>query len=297
MMRSILFSLIAVTILFSCNKIDYKKTSSGLLYKIYPGKGKDSLAQLGNVVKFHFTRKLNDSVLHTSYGKMASYYPITPDIKNSYSPLEVLSLMRNGDSAVTVELLDTLLNRKVPGLPPMAKRGDRITTTIKIIEVFRTDSLARKDFTAADEIERPKREKEMRDLGMKEVKDYLAAKNIKAEETGTGTFVTISEQGTGEQILLGKYVQIKYTGRALNTEKEFQSSVYAFQLGTDPVVQGWVEGLLLFKKGGKGTIYIPGFLAYGQRPGPGGTPFEALIFDIEVLDVSDKPIAQELPKK
>jgi len=290
MIRAISLFLFLSVMAFSlsCNKIDYKKTSSGLLYKIYPGKGKDSVAQLGNVVKFHFTRKLNDSVLHSSYGKMPSFFPISPGITNSYSPLEVLPMMRNGDSAITVELVDTLLNRKVDGLPPSAKRGDRITTTIKILEVFRTDSVARADFNKEDEIDKPRREGDQK----KEVTDYLAKNKIQAQETGTGTYVQIIEKGTGEPLANGKYVQVKYAGRLLKTDAPFQSSVYAFQLGTQSAIKGWDEGLLLFNQGGKGVLYIPGYLAYGQRPGPGNTPNEALIFDVEVLQVSDKPIPQ-----
>jgi FKBP-type peptidyl-prolyl cis-trans isomerase FkpA len=50
-------------------------------------------------------------------------------------------------------------------------------------------------------------------------------------------------------------------------------------------------GLPLFKKGGKGTLYVPGALAYGRYP-PQNSPFkanQALVFDIEVVDVSDTP--------
>ena len=59
------------------------------------------------------------------------------------------------------------------------------------------------------------------------------------------------------------------------------------------LIRGWNEGLVLFKKGGKGTLYIPGFLAYGADPnGPARKPFAPLIFDVEILEVSDKPISQ-----
>ena len=69
------------------------------------------------------------------------------------------------------------------------------------------------------------------------------------------------------------------------------SSKPAFKLiiGSHQVIQGWDEGLRFFKKGGRGTLYVPGFLAYGPQPGPGGKPFEALEFDIELVDVTDAP--------
>jgi FKBP-type peptidyl-prolyl cis-trans isomerase len=50
------------------------------------------------------------------------------------------------------------------------------------------------------------------------------------------------------------------------------------------VIEGWDEGLKLFKAGGKGTLYIPGFLAYGKNANPPFKSFEALTFDVEVLN-------------
>lgn len=58
----------------------------------------------------------------------------------------------------------------------------------------------------------------------------------------------------------------------------------SFQLNR--VVAGWTEGLKLIGKGGKITLWIPYNLAYGER-GAGGViaPYEALRFDIELLDI------------
>ena len=49
--------------------------------------------------------------------------------------------------------------------------------------------------------------------------------------------------------------------------------------------EGWHDGIPLFNKGGKGILYIPGSLAYGQD-GPAG-PCATLVFDVEILNVSD----------
>jgi hypothetical protein len=48
------------------------------------------------------------------------------------------------------------------------------------------------------------------------------------------------------------------------TDTLFQASEYIFPLGQREVVQGWDDGLLLFNEGGKGTLYIPAYLAYGK---------------------------------
>jgi FKBP-type peptidyl-prolyl cis-trans isomerase FkpA len=61
------------------------------------------------------------------------------------------------------------------------------------------------------------------------------------------------------------------------------------------VIPGWDDGLKVFKKGGKGTLYIPAFMAYDAQPGPGRKPFENLMFDVEIVDVTDAPAAAATP--
>jgi FKBP-type peptidyl-prolyl cis-trans isomerase len=97
------------------------------------------------------------------------------------------------------------------------------------------------------------------------------------------------------QAAAGKKIAVKYTGKLFPSGKQFESNMdgsrppYELVLGTGAVIPGWDEGLAYFKKGGKGTLYIPFFQAYGDRPGPGQKPHESLIFDVEVVDVQDAP--------
>jgi FKBP-type peptidyl-prolyl cis-trans isomerase FkpA len=311
----------AVAVTLGCNKISYRKTKSGLVYKIFPSDSKDSLLKNGQIIKYNATYKLNDdSLLYTTYGK-APQYAIVQSETSPYDSKEIFPMMKKGDSAVTVQLIDTLLKKGVQ-LPFTPKKGDKIVTTFHIIEVFNTDSIARADYDKEMEKDKPRQMKEQQEQMAKMEKDakeqqakedieleksgeiakeiqtmeaYLANKKISAQKTGKGTFVHIESQGTGPAAAEGSYVNVKYTGKHLETDSTFQSNSYAFQLGKDPVVRGWTEGLKLFKQGGKGTLFIPGFLAYGKNP-PAGSPFkpfEPLKFDIELLEVSDKPINQK----
>jgi FKBP-type peptidyl-prolyl cis-trans isomerase len=310
---------IAILIAASCDKMTYKKTKSGLAYKIFPSKGKDSLMKLGDIVKFNYTIMYNDSLMDrfNSYGKMPGYVKVQPFEKPTYDFQELLPLMRKGDSAVTVQMTDTLMKLQSPLLPPNPKKGGRLTMTVKIVDVFKADSVAMVDFNKELEKDRPRQEEEQRKemarmqkeqeeqrikeeqeleksgeiaKELREMEQYLAARKITAQKTGKGTYVLIKEQGTGAAAANNKYVNVRYTGRILTTDSVFQSNSYAFQLGKGAVIRGWDEGLLLFKQGGKGTLFIPGFLAYGKNPGPGSKPFEALVFDVELLEVSDSAI-------
>ena len=51
------------------------------------------------------------------------------------------------------------------------------------------------------------------------------------------------------------------------------------------VIQGWKEGIPIFKEGGKGTLFIPCNLGYGERQSGQIPPSSVLIFDIELVDV------------
>ncbi len=311
---TMIVALMLSLIMVSCSDMGYKKTKSGLVYKIIPGGGKDSVAKVNNIVKFNFIRKINDSLIYSSYGKMPGFTVLNADPSISYSPLEVMFEMRKGDSAVTIEIFDTLIKKGMQAQLPFAKKGDRIKTYMKIIEVFKSDSVAKADFDAEMAKDKPRQEQEMKETQAKEaakmkeqqakdleelkksgelakqekeIEDYLAAKKITAAKAPGGTYYIMKEKGTGEPTEIGKFITVKYAGRILATDSLFEANQYIFPLGQSAVIAGWDDAIALFNKGGKGTLYIPGYLAYGKRPGPGGKPNEALTFDIEVLNVSN----------
>lgn len=315
----------AVVIIVSCGKVSYKKTSSGLVYKLFPSSGKDSLLRDGQIAKVEATAKLNDSTFFSSYGRVPVYIRIQ-SLKTNYDLLEILLMMKKGDSAVCVQVADSLI-KKGQQLPENTKKGDRITTTLKIVEVFTNDSIAQADYNMAMEKDRPnqvklqeeqmaKMRQEMKEQTDKElaeleksgemakqdkvVQDYLSSRKINAQKTGRGTYVEIKNQGSTPLAADGKYVTVEYKGRIMRNDSSFESGTYPLQLGQGQVIQGWEEGLKLFGKGGVGTIYIPGYRAYGKNPRP-DSPFkqdEALIFDVTIRDITDTMprMPQEQPK-
>ncbi len=299
--------LIAAVTIFSCkNSADYQKTKSGLLYKIY-GDSKDSAARDGNILKFNYIIKISstDSVLNTTYDKSPQYAQVQPAPEDAYSPVELFGKLHKGDSLVIIQLVDTLLKKSQGNLPPFLKKGDKIVMAFKVINVFKSSDEAKADRVAETEKEKIKLDKEVEADLVKQNKDmeaYLAKNNITAQKTGKGTYVVIKDPGTGLQADSGKYATVRYAGRTLRDNKEFENTMdpkkqpYTFMVGVQEAMPGWDEGLKLFKKGGKGTLYIPGALAYGKHPRP-GSPFQvddAMIFDIEIVDVSETaPVQQQ----
>lgn len=301
--RIFAMALACVAILSACSNTSYKKTSSGLMYKII-STGKAPQVKIGEILKVQYVQKINDSILFDSYGKMPAYAKVDSSVGQQYNPSEIFHLLHKGDSAVVVQFVDSLMKTNPMGLPPYMKKGDKLTISFKVLEVFANDDLARADGEKEMELEKVRVEKEGAAKIIeqaKEMESYLADKKINAQKTGKGTFVEIKSQGTGAQADSGKYVSVRYTGKLFETGKEFENNVeggkppFSFVLGTHQVIQGWDEGLKLLKKGAKATLYIPGALAYGPRPGPGGAPYESLIFDVELVDVSDSAPAQQHP--
>jgi len=311
---SVLIFLAAMILAMTgCSNLDYKKTKTGLLYKIISsGNSKNPVAKENNYLKYNFVSKLNDSVLYSSYGKMPGYFKVGSAKGAEYSPVEIFGMLKKGDSVITVSMIDTLMKRGMGNqIPPGAKKGDRMIISFKVLDVFTNDSAIQKDYSAEMEKDRPRQEKDMQqqmasqrkqmkemraqqeeesrksgevDRELKNMESYLASKKITAQQTGKGTFVVIKQQGTGIAVNDQDTVTVKYTGRILANDSVFQASTYTFPLGEGAVIEGWDEGIKLFKVGGKGTIYIPGFLAYGANARPPFKAFEALIFDVEVLN-------------
>ena len=298
MKYSYYLSLVAVAALVlsaGCNSIDFKRTKTGLLYKIAKsGNSKDPLAKPGNVIKLHFTEKLNDSVVQTTFGKLPFYTRVDTSAAVAYSPSEVLSLLRKGDSVIVVQMIDSLIKKGLqPQLPPSAKKGDRLVYNVKVLDVFPNDSLARIDNSKEISIEMAGAKEKER----KEIEAYLSKNKITAQKTPKGAYVQIITMGDGPQADSGKFVSLRYRGTTFagkvfdtNMDSSFHhSEPLRFVVGANTMIQGLEDAVRYLKKGGKGKVFVPAALAYGPNPGPGGSTYENLIFDIEVLDVAEPP--------
>lgn len=272
----------------------FKKTKSGIVYKIISDK-KEPLVKVGEFLKVDYVHKIRDSIMQQSYGGMPTYAPVD-SVGSVYSPVEIFPMLRKGDSVVVVMLADSIYKMAMQR-PPFVKKGDKLTLTFKVLDV-----LPNEDSVRADQEKQFAAEKEKE---VKEIEQYLASKNIKAQKTEKGTFVEITEPGTGPAVDSGKAVHVMYTGQTFQG-KVFDSNVdttfghsepYVFVIGKRGAIEGWDDGLRLFNKGGKGRLYVPSMLAYGPNP-PMGAPFKAfenLMFDVSVVDVTEPPATPARP--
>ncbi|EGD41486.1 FKBP-type peptidyl-prolyl cis-trans isomerase [Nocardioides sp. NPDC057767] len=97
--------------------------------------------------------------------------------------------------------------------------------------------------------------------------------------------------GDGEEATERDRVSVHYVGVALSTGEEFDASYNRgepldFRVGIGQVIQGWDQGILGMKVGGRRQLVIPPHLAYGDR-GAGAVikPGETLIFVCDLVKV------------
>jgi FKBP-type peptidyl-prolyl cis-trans isomerase FkpA len=284
----------------SCTNVGYKKTKSGLEYKVFEGDKKGKELKAGDIVKFDYKITYKDSVVATSYGIVPGY-DLVDSVGRPHEFSEVLKFLKVGDSLVTIQLFDSLQAINPMQVPTFMKKGDKLKTTIKVLGVFKGRDSVMADYQK--EID------EYRNSELAVIKKYLDKNNIKAELLN-GVYVEVQDKGTGAPAVAGKEVAVNYTGYNFegkffdsNTDSTKQTmphdlSPYSFLAGQQGAIQGMLQGVLAFNKGGKGRLFIPSVMAYGPQGSPPAIkPNENLIFDIEIVEVKDPAMQapQQMP--
>lgn len=107
------------------------------------------------------------------------------------------------------------------------------------------------------------------------------------QQTEEGLFYQIEEPGVGESPEQTDTVRIHYEGR-LTDGTVFDSSRQRgepAEMQLSGVVDGMAIGLTKLREGGKGTLYIPPDLGYGDQSPPSIPAGSALIFEVELIEV------------
>lgn len=123
--------------------------------------------------------------------------------------------------------------------------------------------------------------------GEKFIEDNMTKEGVEITESGLQYIVL--KEGTGEKPTAASTVKVHYHGTSIDGTV-FDSSVdrgTPAQFSVGQVIPGWTEGLQLMSVGSKYKFFIPQDIAYGATPRPGGAikPFEALVFEVELLEI------------
>lgn len=98
--------------------------------------------------------------------------------------------------------------------------------------------------------------------------------------------------GDGQEAAAGHNIAAQYVGKSWSTGQQFDASwdrgaqPLEFALGAGRVIQGWDQGIVGMKVGGRRKITIPPHLGYGAQGAPGAiAPNETLIFVVDLVGI------------
>jgi FKBP-type peptidyl-prolyl cis-trans isomerase len=119
------------------------------------------------------------------------------------------------------------------------------------------------------------------------VPEDVKAAPSSAKKTASGLAYRVLTPGSGtDHPKETSNVTVNYSGWTPDG-KMFDSSVTRGQparFKLNNVIKGWTEGVQLMTKGEKVRFWIPGSLAYGDKPTRPGAPSGPLVFDVELID-------------
>jgi len=120
------------------------------------------------------------------------------------------------------------------------------------------------------------------------VPDDVDAPPADAKRTKSGIAYRFLKRGKAkEHPTADSTVEVHYSGWTPDG-RMFDSSIQRGQPARFPlsgVIKGWTEGVQLMVVGDKARFWIPGALAYGDKPSQPGAPAGPLVFDIELLAI------------
>lgn len=114
------------------------------------------------------------------------------------------------------------------------------------------------------------------------IEDFLVQFNVNAQQTSSGLYYTLIDQGNGAPITESKFLMLNVTQFDLaNNVTSRSDDDFPVALNIQELVPGLVEGLQLLNEGGRANFYIPPSLSGGSIVAG------ALIFGIEVVSIYD----------
>jgi len=271
----------------------FSETESGLQYKFHT-KSKEDPAGVGSILRLDMTYGLQDSVIFDSRMSPVPMYLELLDPEYPGDIYEGLAMMSPGDSATFVlDAVDFFLNTAgMAHIPDIIVPGDLLYFNIRLHKSMDEDGFMEDQQEMAEKQLQEMERQEMEEDGI--LRQYVLDENITVEPRESGLYYIEVEAGDGDRVTPGSTVSVHYEGRLLDGTV-FDSSYergepFQFQVGLGRVIPGWDEGLTQMHVGGKARLIIPSHIGYGDR-GAGDLipPFSTLVFDVEVLEVTEQP--------
>lgn len=130
-------------------------------------------------------------------------------------------------------------------------------------------------------------EEEQFDEDVSLIKEYIADNELDAMSTNSGLYYTIDKLGTGNYPNANSEVTVRYKGYFLDGGVFDQSDEFGISFNLQNVIQGWTEGIQLYKEGGEGLLLVPSKLGYGKQGKGSVPPNTVMIFEVKLLEIVD----------
>ncbi len=270
------------------------KTESGYDYvKTFDGKGKKPVK--GDFVFFEMDILDDQGKVLQSMRNLPQLpsLQIPEDGKGPNQPNPLVEMLSAGSVGDSLELIIPKDSMPSAG----AQFGDvaHFVYKVNIKEIEDKNSYAEK-MAKKQEEDRVKgeaaraRESEVADFIKETLAKYKKGSLPGLQKLPSGLEYVIHEEGSGELTPVGDPIEAHYYGVVKDDGSMFDNSfskgrTFSFTLGRGEVIKGWDEGMALIKKGGgKGTLFIPYEMAYGESGRPPRIPAKAdLVFYVEIL--------------
>jgi FKBP-type peptidyl-prolyl cis-trans isomerase FkpA len=273
----------------------FEKAENGLHYRFFNHDESGTKVQPGDgiLIRYVIKNHRNDSVIVDSkdVSRDGSGYTNFGMEKTSFTGSfeDGMMMMAKGDSAEFIVPADSffLKSMRYNELPPGIKADDHLRGIFKI-----KDIMPAKEVEAERQRQKAEQETKMKELEQKEgpsIEKYVSENKVTAKPSATGLYYIETKKGSGPSPKLNDMVKVNYTGKLLDgttfDSNEGREPV-EFALAEGQLIQGWVEGLQLMKKGGKATLILPSSLGYGPRGSGPIPPYSPMVFEVELVDVT-----------
>ena len=105
----------------------------------------------------------------------------------------------------------------------------------------------------------------------------------------SGLQYKVLTEGHGDVASANDKVTVKYEGKLIDGtvfDSSYERTPDTMTFSPNQVIKGWTEALTIMPAGSKWQLFIPYYLAYGERKaGDKIAPYSTLIFTVEVISV------------
>lgn len=264
----------------------FKKTKSGIYYKIHVEDKQGESAEISDMLTMQMIYRTQDSILFDT--KANNQLMSLPLMEKQYEGdiYEALATLKVGDSVTFI--LDAenffLKTAGMMQLPDFITPGSKLYFDVKLV-------------TARSEAEIETEKNLLMDtrleLEPQELADYLTANEVSVAPTESGLYIIEKVKGSGAVVKPGDRIKAHFIISTINGSQLYstydQGEPMEVEIGKKFDNDGITEALATMSKGTRATVIVPSNLAFG-REGRGEMvpPYSTMVYEVEVTELTTK---------